>query len=116
MPNVATAATRVNAHSQRSSQRRTAVTRRPRRLLVVLLDGLPQVVQQLPSRQPLCLHALYPILFDRLELGDPALALLLRHGVDRRVRFLGGRDPFELVLVPYPAGELGAPGAAQIVD
>src|SRR5262245_32503089 len=92
---VASAARRVSARSQASSQRAI----RPA-LRVVLLDGLPQVGEELAAGQALGLHALHPLLLHRLELVRPALALLGRQRVDGPARLLHGLDAHELVLVP----------------
>src|SRR5262245_65540173 len=110
MMNAVTTATRVRILSAASSQLCTAG------LGIVLLDGVAKVAQDLAAGEVLGLHALHPLLLHRLELDPPALTLLRGHHVDGRPRLLGRLDPVVLVAVPVGAGDLGAPGAAQVVD
>src|SRR6266540_5406639 len=109
MNKVASAATRVSIRSQPSSHLCMG-------LGVVPLDGLPQIAEELAAWQPLGLHALQPLLLDRLELGQPALALLGRQSVDGSTGLLDRLDADEFVLVPNFAVELGPPVAGEIVD
>src|SRR4030095_3168455 len=101
MAKVASAATRVSTRSQPSSHLCMG-------LGVVPLDGLAQIVEELAAGEPLGLHALQPLLLDRLELDGPALAFLGGQGVDDPARLLDRLDADELVLVPELAGVLGA--------
>src|SRR6266540_7135572 len=103
MLKVARAAMRVSTRSQPPSHLCML------RSGVVPLDGLPQIAEELAAGQPLGLHALQPLLLDRLELGRPALALLGRQGIDGPAGLLDRLDPDELVLVPDLAVELGSP-------
>src|SRR5688572_30382353 len=84
MTNVAAAATSVSPCSHRSSDRCTTVAG----LGIVLLDGFPEIAEELAARQSLGLHALHPVIFHRPELRGPALALLRRDRVDRPARLL----------------------------
>src|SRR6266508_348278 len=107
MLKVARAAMRVSTRSQPSSHLCML------RSGVVPLDGLPQIAEELAAGQPLGLHALEPLLLDRLELGQPALALLGRQSVDGSTGLLDRLDADEFVLVPDFAVELGPPVAGR---
>src|SRR5688572_7764138 len=109
MQTVASAATSVRPRSQASRAWRMP-------LWVVPLDRLAKVGEELSARQALGLHALDPVVLERLQALAPALALLLGHGVDRPAGLLDRGDALVLVLVPDGAVELGPPGAAVVVD
>src|SRR5262245_9149675 len=110
MQNVASAAIRVTPRSQASRAERMCALR------VVPLGRLPQIVEELAAGQALGLHALDPIILEALQARAPALPFLLGHLVDRPARLLDRCDALVLVLVPHRAGELGTPGAAELID